>query len=245
MEKPKVISANKINYFYPDGTHALKDITFNIHQGEKIAIIGPNGAGKSSLMFYLACLIGASENLEIAGMKYSKKTEREIRKKIGFVFQDPDDQIFCLKVFDEIAFAPLNLGLSKDEVVKQVNAALKVVEIEGYSNRMCSHLSYGEKKRVCIAAVISSSPEILFLDEPTANLDLKRRRDLINFINSFDKTMLIATHDLDLALEVTQRTILLNGGCLIADKPTQDILHNEELLKANDLELPLSIAGKI
>ncbi len=244
MENSFIIKADKIKYNYPDGHQALKDISVEISNGEKVAIIGPNGAGKSTLMFYMAGLIGDVESLEISGMKFNKANEKNIRNKIGFVFQDPDDQIFCLRVIDEVALGPLNQGLSKDIVLQRVKKALKILEIEGYEGRLCSHLSYGEKKRVCIASVLSCNPEILFLDEPTANLDLKRRRDLIRFINSCDKTMIIATHDLDLALEVTKRTVLINAGKLIKSGLSEDILLDEKLLLENDLELPIGIKSR-
>lgn len=235
------LKLNNINYSYPDGYHALHHISLEINEGEKVAIIGQNGAGKSTLLFYSACLLNQSDGIEIFGIPYNKYNEKAIREKIGFLFQEPDDQIFCLKALDEVAFGPLNLGLTEPAAEKKAIDALQILDLGSCAGRLCSHLSYGVKKSVCIASIIACSPEIIFLDEPTANLDLRKRRHLIDFFQTLDKTQIIATHDLHFALDVAGRTIIMDGGHIVADGKTREIISNEELLLGHGLELPPGI----
>lgn len=235
----KVIEINKLSYFYTDGTQALKDVRLDIYQGETVAIIGPNGAGKSTLLLHLnGVLRGGSNSIVISGMRMEEGNLREIRSKVAVVFQDPDDQLFSPTVFDDVAFGPLNMGLSKDVVMERVKRALRQVDMEGYEDRCPHHLSLGEKRRISLATVLSMKPEILVLDEPTANLDPRARRGLITLLSDLQITKIIATHDMELAAETCSKTVLLSEGRVVANGNTRDILTNEEFLKAHGLEPP-------
>jgi cobalt/nickel transport system ATP-binding protein len=236
------ISVQHISYHYPDKTPALKHISFEIQPGERVALIGPNGAGKSTLLCHLNGILfpdTSSGQIEIFGVPVDKKTLADIRHRVGVVFQDPDDQLFCPTVFDDVAFGPLNMGCSPDEVRTRVARALEQVDLHGYENRSAFHLSGGEKKRVSLATVLSMEADILAFDEPSSNLDPKSRRDLIRWLNQTQKTLLIATHDLDFAYETTGRVIVLNGGAIVGDCPVETILRDESFLMQNHLELPL------
>jgi cobalt/nickel transport system ATP-binding protein len=235
----KVIEIKKLSYFYTDGTRALKDVCLDIYQGETVAIIGPNGAGKSTLLLHLnGVLRGKSNSIVISGMRMEESNLREIRSKVAVVFQDPDDQLFSPTVFDDVAFGPLNMGLSKDVVMERVKKALRQVDMEGYEDRCPHHLSLGEKRRISLATVLSMEPEILVLDEPTANLDPRARRGLITLLSALQITKIIATHDMELAAETCSKTVLLSEGRVVANGNTRDILTNEEFLKAHGLEPP-------
>ena len=228
-------------YAYPDGNKALSGLSLRITHGEKVALIGRNGAGKSTLLMHLNGVLRGNGKIVIDGLELTDKTVKEVRKKVGLVFQEPNEQLFCPTVFDDVAFGPLNLRFPKDEVRERVEMALKLVGLKGYEERASFHLSIGERKRVAIATVLSYSPEILAFDEPSSNLDPKHRRMLINWLKSFDKTLIVATHDLDLALEVCERCVVLNNGQTVADGRSDEILRDEDLLEKNDLELPLCL----
>lgn len=232
----KVIEIKNLSYSYPDGTSALKNITMDILEGESIGLVGPNGAGKSSLLLHLnGILSGKSELFKILGRIVDKDNIRYIRSKVGLVFQDPDTQLFMPTVFEDVSFGPINLGMNDAEIKKSVNDALNAVDMLYAMNKLSHHLSLGEKKRISIATVLSMSPEILVLDEPTSNLDPKHRKDLINLINNLKHTKIIATHDLDLVKRCCSKTAVLNGGRLIAFASTEKILNNKQLLEDNYL----------
>jgi cobalt/nickel transport system ATP-binding protein len=233
-----VIEIKGLNYCYPDGTSALKDICFKVGRGEKLGIVGPNGAGKSTLLLHLNGIIMDSRSVRILGLEMKPENLPRIRSKVGLVFQDPDNQLFMPTVFEDVAYGPLNMGLDKTHVQENVENALKQVDMSGYENRLSHHLSFGEKKRVSIATVMSMDTEILVLDEPTSNLDPKHRRGLINFLNRQEVTQIIASHDLDMILETCQRLILLDKGMIIADGSSKKILGDKELLEKHDLEIP-------
>jgi len=232
-----------LSFRYSHGPEALRDIHLRIRSGERLALIGPNGAGKSTLLMHLNGILRGTGTVRICGMLVSQKLMPEIRAKVGLVFQDPDDQLFCPTVFEDVAFGPMNLGFSKEEVFDRVARALEQVSLEECRDRSAFHLSGGEKKLVALATVVALSPEILALDEPSANIDPRHRRRLLKWLKSFPKTLVVATHDLDFTLEACDRCVLLNAGRVVADGPSRKILHDKELLEANGLELPLCLQG--
>jgi cobalt/nickel transport system ATP-binding protein len=239
-----IIEADKLSYHYPDNTPALKEISFTILHGESVGLVGANGAGKSTLLQHLCgCLFSSSGEVRIGHVPIGKKTLQTIRKRIGMVFQDPDDQLFMPRVFDDVAFGPLNLGIPPEEVEQRVMAALAEVGAEHLADRPPYKISGGEKRAVSIATVLSMYPDILLLDEPSSGLDPKSRRQLIHLLDGFSHTKIIATHDLDLVLDLCTRTIVLNHGCITADGPTREIFSNEKLLLENNLEKPLTLQG--
>jgi cobalt transport protein ATP-binding subunit len=230
-------------YFtYPAGNEVLKGLSCNIVHGEKVALIGPNGAGKSTFMKHLNGVEMASKGrVVIDGMEVTKENLIKIRRKIGMVFQDPDDQLFCPTVFDDVAFGPLNLGLSEDKIRSCVKMALELVGLTGFEQRSSFHLSFGERKRLALATILSYQPEILVFDEPSSNMDPINRRKLIKWLQSSDKTILLCTHDLDFVLEVCSRCLILTDGRIVADGPSSEILYSRQLLEENNLELPLAL----
>ena len=242
MNERIMIDVDNISFTYPDGHAVLKGLSCQIRQGEKVALIGPNGAGKSTFMSHLnGVQLATSGRVVIDGIEVGKTTLREVRRKVGIVFQDPDDQLFCPTVFDDVAFGPLNLGLDKAEIEARVKEALHVVGLEGFEERSSFHLSFGERKRLALATVLSYQPEILVFDEPSTNMDPMNRRKLINWLKQSDKTILLCTHDLDIALEVCDRCMMLTDGRIIADGPSKKILYDRQLLEENKLELPLAL----
>ncbi|CAM2059254.1 putative ABC transporter ATP-binding protein GSU1281 [Desulfovibrionales bacterium] len=233
------IEAIGLAYNYPDGTEVLQDLSFHIHYGEAVAVIGPNGAGKSTLLLCLTgCLTSGIGRIRIDDVFLDPTTLKTIHRRVGMVFQDPDDQLFMPSVFDDVAFGPLNLGLPPDEVKRHVSKALITVGADHLSCRASWKLSNGEKRSVAIATVLAMAPDILIMDEPSANLDPWSRRQLIGLLCRFNHTRIVATHDLDLALDVCPRTIVLNQGRIAADGPTATILTDLPLLTACHLEPP-------
>ncbi|OQA99059.1 MAG: Cobalt import ATP-binding protein CbiO [Spirochaetes bacterium ADurb.Bin218] len=239
-----IVQAEDLHYTYPDGKFALQGLSFLITHGESVAIIGANGAGKSTLLMHLNGVILPQKGMvRIGEMPVTRETLPNIRRTVGTVFQDSDDQLFMPTVFDDVAFGPLNLGFPKEEVEKKVRETLEKVGALHLINRATHRLSGGEKRSVAIATVLAMAPDILVMDEPTSNLDPKSRRNLIELLKSFTHTKIIATHDLDMAMDLCTRTIVLSEGKIIADGPTSDILINEQLLHKSHLEKPLSLQG--
>lgn len=232
-----MLKVENISYQYPNGTLALDGISFQVQQNEKLAIIGPNGAGKSTLIFMLNGTLNGSGNIWIDDKKMDPKTVSALHKKVGVVFQNPDDQLFCPTLYDDVAFGPLNLGLGPEEINQRVSAALLQVGLEGYQNRSTLNLSFGERKSASLATVLAMQPDIYIFDEPSANLDPFHRRKIIDQINELNKTVLIATHDLDLVLDTCTGILLLNKGKVIK-RDTMDLLKDKVLLENNYLELP-------
>jgi cobalt/nickel transport system ATP-binding protein len=227
----KAVEISGLSYTYPDGQCGLKDIDLTIYCGESVALIGPNGAGKSTLLLHLnGILRGNNPALRVLGLPVEDKNIREIRKKVGMVFQDPEDQLFSLNVFEDVAFGPVNMGYPQEEVGRRVKQALQKVGMQGYEKRSSHHLSIGEKKRVAIATVLSLDPEILALDEPTSSLDPRGKWALIDFLKELKITKLVASHDLDLVKLLCNRTIILDGGKVVADGTTDEVLGDEKLL---------------
>jgi cobalt/nickel transport system ATP-binding protein len=230
-----MIDIAHLSFCYPNGYQALTDINLNINPGEKIAIIGQNGAGKSTFLLHLNGIYTGKGQVVICGLPVDKKTIKEIRAKVGIVFQSPDDQLFSPTVFDDVAYGPIYMGLKEDEIHERVTKALDDVAMQGFAERITYHLSMGEKKRIAIATVLAMRPEILVFDEPTAGLDPRARRNLICLIEQLSQTLIVATHDLDFAQKSFSRIILMNHGQIIADGDPQHILNDTRLLEVNGL----------
>lgn len=239
-----IVEVKNLRHIYPDGTAALRDVSFRITHGESVAVIGANGAGKSTLLLHLnGYLAPTAGEVRIGDFPLNKGTLPEIRRTVGMVFQDPDDQLFMPTVYDDVAFGPMNLGLSGTELEGCVTAALERVGAGHLVKKAPYHLSKGEKRRVAIATVLSMSPDILVMDEPTDGLDPYARRQLMGLLREFRHTKIFTSHDLDMVLELCERTIILNGGEVRADGPTREIFQDEALLAECRLEQPLSMQG--
>jgi cobalt/nickel transport system ATP-binding protein len=230
------IEVEKLSYSYPDGHVALRDASLTIAPGEKVALVGPNGAGKSTLMLHLNGILQGQGKVHVCGLDVIKANLGKVRAAVGLVFQNPDDQLFSPTVFDDVAFGPIYQGLKKAEVEARVDRALEAVHMRDYASRVSHHLSVGEKKRIAIATVMSMEPEILVLDEPSAGLDPRARRSLINLLRELPQTMLVSTHDLRLVHELFPRTIIMDDGRIVADGATEQLLNDEVLLNAHGLE---------
>ncbi len=236
------IKTDNANFSYPNGQEVLKGISCEIRRGEKVALIGPNGAGKSTFMGLLNGVhLATSGTISINNLNVTKNNLVEIRRKVGIVFQDPDDQLFCPTVFDDVAFGPLNLGLPRETIEQRVSESLTLVGLDGFEERSSFHLSFGERKRLALATVLSYQPDILVFDEPSTNMDPLNRRKLIKWLQNTDKTILLCTHDLDIALEVCSRCLVLSDGQFVADGPASKILHDRKFLENHNLELPLAL----
>ena len=239
----KYLKINNLSYTYPDGHKALKDINFSIDQGESICVLGPNGAGKTTLILHLNGILGnLTGEIEVDGLKYTPENIGEIRKTVGVVFQDPDDQLFMPTVLEDVMFGPKNFGYTNEEAEKNAVEALKMVGMDDSQDRAPHHLSFGQKRKVAIATVLASKPKLLVLDEPASNLDPASRRDLIEILINLDISIILVTHDLPMALEICERSLILNEGTIKKDSLTKAILQNEQLMKENRLELPYGFA---
>jgi cobalt/nickel transport system ATP-binding protein len=236
-----IIEFREVSFTYPDGTAALRDVSFRITHGEAIGIVGPNGAGKTTLIMLMNGLIlpGSGEVL-VGEVPVAKKTLSEIRRKVGVVMQNPDDQLFMPTVSEDVAFGPSNMELPREVIEQRVDEALSEVGALHLKDRPPHRLSGGQKKAVAIAGVIAMKPDILVMDEPTAGLDPGARRQLIEIVKGFRHSRIIATHDLDLVLEVCERCILLHEGAIKRDGPPGEILLDAQLMQESGLALPLS-----
>jgi cobalt/nickel transport system ATP-binding protein len=240
-----IVELKDVRFSYPDGTEALKGVSFRILHGESVGIAGANGAGKTTLLLNLnGHLLPSGGEISIGDIPLTKKTRQEIRKKVGFVFQRPDDQLFMPTVYEDVAFGPINLGVPPERVDERVEDALEKVSCLHLINRPPHRLSEGQKRAVAIATVIAMNPDILVMDEPASNLDPKSRRQLIKLLKNFKHTKIIASHDLDLILDLCERCIVIKDGKVVADGPSEEVLLNEQLLEENNLELPLSRQGR-
>ncbi|OGR69426.1 MAG: cobalt ABC transporter ATP-binding protein [Elusimicrobia bacterium GWC2_61_19] len=236
-----IVEAANIHYSYPDSTAALDGVSFRIGHGESVALVGENGAGKSTLLrHFTGCLFPSSGMLKIDGGVVEKKNLPAVRRAVGMVFQNPDDQLFMPTVFEDVAFGLLNMGVPAAELDGRVMAALQTVGAAHLRSRPPYRLSQGEKRAAAIAGVLAMAPDILVMDEPTSNLDPMSRRRLITLLKTFGHTKIIATHDLDFALETCERTIVIHKGRVTADGPTVEIFNDERLLTASSLEKPMS-----
>ncbi len=231
----EIIRIDNLSFCYPDGQPALTNVCLTVRQGETVAFIGPNGAGKSTLLLHLNGILCSNGAVEVFGRPVDDKNLRWVRSRVGLVFQNPDDQLFSPTVFEDVAFGPINMGYSEAEVRQAVAKALGWVGMTGYEQRSPFHLSVGEKKRIAIATVLSMSPEILLIDEPTSNLDPRSKWSLIGLLRRLPMTKIVATHDLELVHALCPRTIVLDHGQVIADGATNHILADMLLLKAHGL----------
>ena len=239
-----IVEAKDLHYKYPDGTSAIEGISFRITHGESVAIVGENGAGKSTLLLHLnGYLLPTKGALRIGDYVLAREVLNEVHRTVGMVFQDPDDQLFMPTVFDDVAFGPINLGFPLDEVERRVCDALETVGMLHLKERPPYKLSAGEKRAVAIATILSMSPNILVMDEPSSHLDPKTRRKLIELLGTFTHTKIIATHDLDMALDLCARTIVIHKGKIAADGLTAELMQDEDLLARCSLEKPLKLQG--
>jgi cobalt/nickel transport system ATP-binding protein len=230
------VDAQGLRFAYPNGVVGLAGIDLHVAHGERVAVLGPNGAGKTTLMLHLNGLLSGEGELEVAGLRVGEGDVRELRAAVGLVFQDPDDQLFMPTVAEDVAFGPLNLGV--DNVRARVDSALAAVRMEHVAERAPHQLSLGQRRRVAIATVLAMQPRLLVLDEPSANLDPRARRELLEVLDGIDRTMLVVTHDLPFAAQLCERAVLLSGGRIVADASCAEILDDDALLAAHDLELP-------
>ena len=228
-----------VTFAYPDGHTALREIKLRIERGERVALLGPNGAGKTTLVLHLNGILAAQQgSVTVAGLEVAKPNLREIRRRVGIVFQDPDDQLFMPTVAEDVAFGPANFGVAGAALDARVDAALAAVDMAGHRDRSPLNLSGGQRRRVALATVLACEPEILVLDEPSSNLDPVARRELAEVLLRLDATTLMVTHDLPFALQLCPRSIVLDDGAVVADGPTRELLADTELLRRHRLELP-------
>jgi cobalt/nickel transport system ATP-binding protein len=239
MTTQDAIRVEDLSFSYPDGHRALTDVTMAIEPRERVALLGPNGAGKTTLVLHLnGIFLAQVGRVSVSGLEISGVTLKEIRRRVGLVFQDPDDQLFMPTVRDDVAFGPANLGLRGAALDERVEMALTAVGMERHASRLPHHLSFGERRRVAIATVLAMNPETLVLDEPSSNLDPTSRRELAAILNELGLTMLLVTHDLPYALELCPRALVMNEGTIVADGRTEELLTDADLMTATRLELP-------
>ncbi|GAB3037488.1 putative ABC transporter ATP-binding protein [Nocardioides flavus (ex Wang et al. 2016)] len=238
MSSP-VLDVRDLAFAYPDGHQALFGVDLHVHRGERVALLGPNGAGKTTLVLHLNGILTAGRgSVSVSGLQVAKEHLQEIRRRVGIVFQDPDDQLFLGTVRQDVAFGPANLGLKGAALEQRVMEALDRVGMADFADRPPHHLSYGQRRRVAVATVLAMEPEVLVLDEPSSNLDPASRRELAEILRGLDVTVLMVTHDLPYALELCPRSVVLSEGGVVADRPTFDVLTDEALMAAHRLELP-------
>lgn len=235
MDALPALSVHDLRFSYGDGRTALAGITLAIAAGECVALIGPNGAGKSTLLLHLNGLLRGSGSVVVSGLTIGHAPMREIRRRVGLVFQDPDDQLFMPSCIEDVAFGPMNMGLSWTDARERALEALAAVGMAEHAERAPHHLSVGQRKRVAIATVLSMDPDVLALDEPTAGLDPRARRQLIELLRALPQTRLIATHDLAMVEELCTRSVVLDSGVVVADGPTGAILEDARLLQRHGL----------
>jgi cobalt/nickel transport system ATP-binding protein len=248
------IEVERLAFAYPDGRQALFGVNFTVARGERVALLGPNGAGKTTVVLHLNGILGSvaggagTGRIRIGGTDLHREHLREVRRKVGLVFQDPDDQLFMPTVRDDVAFGPANLGLSGADLDERVHEALVAVGMQQHVDVAPHHLSFGQRRRVAVATVLAMRPEVLVLDEPSSNLDPASRRELADILTGLDVTLLMITHDLPYALQLCERSLLMDGGRIVADGKTRDLLADTALMTAHRLELPygfdpLSVPG--
>jgi cobalt/nickel transport system ATP-binding protein len=242
MEDVNALEIERLSYRYPDGTEALREISLTLAEGERIGLIGPNGAGKSTLLLHLNGLLperpSSGSSVRVFGTAVAEPHLAEIRARVGLLFQDPDDQLFCPTVYEDVAFGPQQWGVAGDELKARVERALTEVGLEGYGDRLPHHLSRGEKRRASLAGLLACDARLLALDEPTSDLDPRGRRELKGLLKSLPVAQIIATHDLELVAEICSRAVLIDRGAIVAAGPSEEILDDEPLMLAHGLERP-------
>ncbi len=232
------IEVNALSFAYPDGHKALDSVSLSIEPCEKVALVGPNGAGKSTLILHLNGILIGNGGIQVCGLEVNDKNLGRLRAMVGLVFQNPDDQLFSPTVYDDVAYGPLYQGLPAAEINQRVSEALAAVRMDDYARRVSHHLSVGEKKRISIATVLSMKPEVLVLDEPTAGMDPRARRSLIQLLDELPLTMLVSTHDMLMVRELFPRMVIMDDGRIVADGPTHQLMNDVALLEAHGLERP-------
>jgi len=236
------VRITRLNYSYPDGCKALEGVDLDVRIGERVAIVGPSGAGKSTLLLHLNGVLMGTGLIRIMGQTLEQKNLRQIRKHVGLVFQDPNDQLFCPTVYEDISFGPMNLGTPEQEIPSRVEKSLRDAGLDqSLRTRTSHHLSLGERKRVALASVLAMEPAILALDEPMSNLDPRNRRHLIELISGLPATLILATHEMELVVALCQRTVVMDSGKIWADGNTHELLSNADLMNNHGLEVPLSL----
>jgi len=236
VDLPNVIEIEDLHYRFPDGTPALHGITLSVREGEHVGVLGANGAGKTTLLLHLnGILRGANGAVKVCGEPVSRRTIKQVRRTVGLVFQDPDDQLFCPTVYEDVAFGPRNMGLDSEQVDGRVEEALREVGMEGSEKRSAFHISAGEKKRVALATVLAMDSRILAFDEPASNLDPRGRRELIELLEGVSRTLVLATHDLDLVRRLCTRVVVLFEGKVVADGEVASVLADEDFLRSHGL----------
>jgi len=224
------IKVQNLSFSYPDGTKVLNNVSFEVHAGENMALLGHNGSGKTTLLYHLNGLLRGEGLIEICGINLSYDNLTDVRKKVGLVFEDPNDQLFCPTVFEDIAFGPLNLGLSKEEVKETVNEMLEQMEVSELALKSSHHLSLGQKKRVAIASVLAMRPQVLILDEPSSGLDPRGKKMLLDLLKKLEVTKLVVTHDLFFASALCSKAMVIAGGRIVVEGETRKILADKEML---------------
>ncbi len=235
------LAVQGVHFAYPDGQVALRGVDLRVPRGGRVALLGPNGAGKTTLVLHLNGILTPAEGTVTVGglvVQRDRATLAEIRRRVGIVFQDPDDQLFLPTVAEDVAFGPANLGLRGAELAARVDEALAAVGMTEHRDRAPQHLSFGQRRRVAVATVLAMHPEILVLDEPSSNLDPAARRELAEILRGLPVTLLMVTHDLPYALELCERSVILDAGRIVADGPTAELLVDDDLLARHRLELP-------
>ena len=236
---PPSVRLDGISYAYPDGHQALREVGLTIGRGERVALLGPNGAGKTTLVLHLNGILTPQRGtVAVAGLVVARDTAQEVRRRVGIVFQDPDDQLFMPTVAEDVAFGPANFGVRGAELAARVDEALATVDMLDHRDRSPLHLSGGQRRRVALATVLSCRPEVLVLDEPSSNLDPVARRELAEVLLGLGTTMLMVTHDLPYALQLCERSVIIDDGAVVADGATRDLLADPDLLRRHRLELP-------
>ncbi|MDC3277213.1 energy-coupling factor ABC transporter ATP-binding protein [Acidimicrobiia bacterium] len=239
----KYLEITNLTYEYPDGYKALNEISFNLEEGDSLGILGPNGAGKTTLILHLNGILGEMDgSIKLNNLEFVEDNLAEIRKTVGVVFQDPDDQLFMPTVLEDVMFGPKNFGFSEEASRKNAEEALKMVGMNDYQEKAPHHLSFGQKRKVAIASVLASKPQLLVLDEPSSNLDPSSRRELIDILLSLEISIVLVTHDLPMALEICPKSIVVNSGLITENGKTKDLLTNNKVMKENRLELPYGFA---
>ncbi|MDQ3104848.1 MAG: energy-coupling factor ABC transporter ATP-binding protein [Actinomycetota bacterium] len=241
-EEPPALDVRGLSFAFPDGRQVLYEVNLQVAAGERVALLGPNGAGKTTLVLHLNGILTAGRgSIHVAGMRVGPDTVFEVRRRVGIVFQDPDDQLFMPTVAEDVGFGPANLGLRGDALRRRVDEALAAVGMSEYAGRPPHHLSFGQRRRVAVATVLAMHPEVLVLDEPSSNLDPASRRELAAIVQSLPVAVLMVTHDLPYAWQLCPRTVLMDEGRVVADGATAELLADERLLAAHRLELPYGL----